>query len=182
MAKETVIEKCLINSTAQRIEHQTKMFDALSKKYEDCYSNLLESKEDSRKEEAKVRAEIKSIENKMDEIEDGILNIDKEFSVLEQTDNKIDLELEKYQAKMDLHKTNGKELNQTKTDLESDLKKLEKKNQFAAEQENSIAEINGSKKLLINECEKLIYEKTKLQDHVQQLDIELETFSSLVSK
>lgn len=181
-AKEAVIEKCLNNSTAHRIEHQTRIVNSTSKKYEDFYSNMMKSKEVSKEEDAKVRAEIKSIENEMLVTEDQISDFDKEFSELEQKENEIDLELEKYQAEIDLHKANEKEFKQVRTDLESDLKKLQIKNDFAAEQENSIAEINGSMKSLIDECEKLGNEKTKLHDHVEQLDIELKTFTSLVSK
>ena len=169
------------NSSTQRIEHQLKTSNGLSKKYEEFLSKCVQFKEESQNEDAKARGELEGIETEIADIENGNSDVEKEISVMEQTDKDIDLELENYENQVDLYKANEKELKKIKIDLESNTKELEEKNEFAAKQETSIADINGTKKDLIDECEELTVKKAELQDNLQQLEIKMEQFSTLVS-
>lgn len=181
MSKQAIIEKCLNNSPTQRIENQMKTFFEVSKNFEEFLLNVVECKAEFQREESNALGELECLENKEAAIEDEILDVEKEFCVLEQTDNDIDLEFERFKKQVDLFKANEKELCNLKLDMENVVKELQEKNNCAAEQESSIANINGAKRELISESEELIVKKTKIQDNIQQLEIQMELFSNLVS-
>ena len=178
--KQIIIEKC-INYASHRIEFQMKAFSGVIKKNEDFILHVVQYKSELQEEESKVRKELDGIKIEEAAIEDKILNVEKESVALEQTDNDTDLEIEKYEKQFDSFTANEKQLNKLKIDLESVSNELQEKKNFASEQENSIANINTTKKELIDMCEELIKTKTKLQENLKQLEIKMEQFSKLVS-
>ncbi|CAO1409646.1 unnamed protein product [Diamesa serratosioi] len=179
---QAIIDKCLKGSTTQRNEHQIKMFDEVSKNYDEFLSKIIQVKKQSQEEHARLQEEIHDTEYEIPKIDQKCLDAEMEMSALEQTDADINLELKQDEKQMELHKMEEQELVKIRAELNSYAKELQEKNHFAAEQENSIADINNSKKELIHKCEEFTEKKNKLQDDLQSLEMELDEFSTLLSQ
>lgn len=178
--KQAIIDKCLKSSSTQRNENLIKLFDNASKKYDELLSLILQN--ESREEIARVQETINDTEIEIPEIEKEISGAEIAIFAMEQSEEEIDKELEQDKEQMSLYKDNEKELKKIKKDLDSSTKELQVKNYSAAEQENSIADINKTNNDLIRKCEELIASKIKLQDNAQLLEIESENLSTLVSR